>query len=129
VNVNTISDAIEDIRNIIGEGLLATGISGPEKLSIVGYNDSDEASGLRTMLTSYVKQTLETSGFARLDRLHMGRLANGALGIVFTQGDYYWGMTLDMNKVNLGIAMNFVVPRALKALAAAMAETKPEVAR
>ncbi|NJK45381.1 MAG: hypothetical protein HC933_14925 [Pleurocapsa sp. SU_196_0] len=128
MNADIISDAIAQIRTMIGEGLISTGMTGPEGLVIVGYNYDEGSSGFSIMLTNFVRNALTTSGFAPLGRFHMGRLANNALGIIFVEHDYCWSMTLDLNKVNLGIIMNIVVPRALKAMDVATEQVTPRVA-
>jgi hypothetical protein len=119
VDPDIISDAIAHIRKLVGEALVSTGMTGPEGLTIVSYNTDEQSSGFSIMLTNYVRNALTTSGFASLGRFHMGRLANNALGIIFVEGDYCWSMTLDLNKANLGIVMNIVVPHALKSIDAA----------
>jgi hypothetical protein len=126
MNADIISDAIYDIRESTGEAMITSGMTGPEGLAIVSYN-ADDSIGFTVMLTNFIKDTLNASGFAPLGRLHMGRLANNCLGMTFVKGDYYWSMTLDLNKVSLGIVMSFVVPRALRALDAAFQDIELEV--
>jgi hypothetical protein len=128
MNVDIIDKTIGDVRKILGDSLVTTVLTGDDGLGITGYNSNDESSGFVAMLTNHVKSTLASSGFAPLDRLYMGRLANNLLGIIFLGGSYYWSFFIDLNKVNLGIVMNVIVPRVLQAFDKALEAPQGEVA-
>lgn len=116
MNVAKLNQAIERLKENLGEGLIATDIwTKDDAVVLTGYNSQPVASALFNRITDSINSTLSESGFPTLGRYLMLDLIDGKMVMVIPLGDYRWGMLVDRRKAQLGILLNVALPKAIGA--------------
>ncbi|MEA2028058.1 MAG: hypothetical protein U9N49_03680 [Campylobacterota bacterium] len=92
MNVQKLNHAIDQLKNDLGDGLIATDIfTVKDGISIAGYNPQPKASALFNLLTSNIMKTLRGAGFPNLDKYFMMNLEGDKMVVILPLGDYRWG--------------------------------------
>jgi len=122
MNVKKLTNATRILKEDLGDGLEATDIwMAVDGQSIVGINPQPQACALFNRITNYLGEALKASGFPELGRYYFIDLAANHMVVVLPLGEYQWGMLLDTSKVQLGLLLNVVMPKALEAFKEAVA--------
>jgi len=121
MDIKKLKNAIEVLRNDLGDALVATdiyptGVGTP----LVGYNSNPQAAALFDRVTSFMKKALEGAGFPKLKDYYLLQVEGGLVVVLIFDG-YQWGMFVDDSKVNLGILLNIAIPNAKRAFLEALA--------
>ncbi|MCK4836832.1 MAG: response regulator [Candidatus Aminicenantes bacterium] len=123
MNVKKLNEAIEVLKENMGEGLLATDIfDTADGQSIIGWNSNPQACALFNRITNYMNEALDGAGFPALGRYYIMDLAGGKMVVVIALGEYQWGMLVDRAKVQLGLLLNIVMPKIIDGFEQAMTE-------
>jgi len=116
MNVQKLNESIEVLKNNLGQSLVACDIFTTEDAqSIAGYNTQPVASALFCRITNMMNESLADSGFPTLGKFYLLDLANKFKVVVLPLGEYQWGMLIDGTKIQLGLALNVALPKAIKA--------------
>jgi len=122
MNIEKLEQAITDCKSTLKDGLLAADIFERKSgLSLAGFNTQPVAVALFTQVMDYLESTLKESAFPPLDKYFLLDMKNGHVVVVINHGELLQGMLLN-SRVNLGITISVVIPRALKIVAEAIAE-------
>ena len=116
MNIQKLNQAIEIVKQDLGNSLLATDIfTTTDGTSIAGFNSQPKAYALFNELTNNLVKSLGNSGFPGLNEYYLLHLKDGHLVLVLYLLDYQWGFLVDSNKVKLGLLLNIVMPNAREA--------------
>ena len=120
MNISKLQSGMENLKNSLGAGLLASDIFGPEGMPLVGFGSTPERAPAFIEITRMIRARLETAGMERMGRYYMIELYDGKIAVVISYRDYQWGALVDLTKVNLGIMLTIAIPQAIKDLQAAL---------
>ncbi|MCK5221068.1 MAG: hypothetical protein KAR14_05765, partial [Candidatus Aminicenantes bacterium] len=116
-------EAVEIPKSEIGDGLLATDIFGAKDgQSIAGYNTQPAASALFNKMSDFMIEALDEAGFPGMGRYYLLDMEEEKMVIILLFGDYRWGMLIDRAKIQLGLLLNVIMPKMIKALEDAVSE-------
>lgn len=122
MNVKKLNEALEVLKEDLGDGLLGADIYGAnDGQSLVGFNSNPKACALLGKLVKQTAESFENSGFPPLGKFLMYDLVDGMMAIAIPLGSYQWGMLLDKTKAPLGLLLNVVLPKAIDAFEEAVA--------
>lgn len=123
MNVKKLQNSTKILKDDLGEALLATDIwASADGQPMVGINSQPQACALFNRITNYLGEALKASGFPELGRWYFIDLTGNNMVVVIPMGTYQWGMLLDTKKVQLGLLLNIVLPKAVDAFEEALAE-------
>lgn len=109
--------AVEDLRNILRDGLIATDIwVRSDGLSLAGFNQQPVAVALFTRMTDELEASLGDSSFPGLSRYYIIDMAGNHMAVVINHGALLQGMLVDTKRANLGILISVAIPRMLDAV-------------
>ena len=121
MNVKKLREAIEVLKEDLGDGLLATDIyTVADGQSIAGYNTQPKASALFNRVTQNLVSSLKSAGFPGLGKYYILDLVDEKLVMILPMADFQWGMLLDKTKTQLGLLLNIILPKALDAFEEAL---------
>ncbi len=123
MNVEKLNECVEIPKSQLGEGLLATDIFGAaDGQSLAGFNPQPAATALFNKLSDFMIEALDSAGFPPMGRYYMLSLEGNKMVILILFGDYRWGMLVDGEKTQLGLLLNVVMPKMIKALEEVLTE-------
>ena len=123
MDVEKLNACIDIPKSQLGEGLLATDIFGAsDGQSVAGFNPQPAASALFNKLSDFMIEALDSAGFPNMGRYYTLSLQDEKMVIVMLFGDYRWGMLIDGKKAQLGLLLNVVMPKMVKALEEVLSE-------
>lgn len=112
--------AVQDLRNILRDGLVATDIwDRTAGLSLAGFNQQPVAVALFTRITVELESSLTDSNFPPLSRYYLLDMEGNHTAAVINHGPLIQGMLVDNKRANLGILISVAIPRMLEAVARA----------
>lgn len=112
--------AVQDLRNILREGLLATDIwERTAGLSLAGFNQQPVAVALFTRITEELDSSLRDSSFPSLGRYYLIDLDGNHTVVVINHGVLLQGLLIDNKRANLGILLSVAIPRMVEAISRA----------
>lgn len=115
MDVDKLSQAIENQKYDMGEGLIATDIfSTLDGQSIAGFNTKPKACALFNQVSSFIKNALDESDFPEIGKYYAVDLVDDQMIIVLMLGDYRWGMLIDRKHVPFGMLLNILIPKMIK---------------
>ncbi len=122
MKLEKLNNAIEVLKEDLGNGLLATDIFGSKDgQPIAGWNSQPAASALFSQITKMMNKALKDAGFPALNQYYLLNLEGNKVVLVIYMKDYQWGVLMDSEKVPLGMLLNVAMPKALRAFKEAMA--------
>ncbi len=115
INVDKLEGAIQELKNTLKEGLLATDIwDRATGLSLAGLNSQPAAVALFSEMTNMLTETLAGAGFPGLNRYYFLDLEGGNMVVIVRHGeDMLQGMLLNSQKTNLGLLLSVALPKML----------------
>ena len=115
VNVVQLEEAVNQLRTLLKDGLLATDIwDRSTGLSLAGFNAQPAAVALFTQVTSDLGSALRNSVFPSLARYYLLDLEGHATVMIIRHGDdLLQGMLLNNQRANLGLLISVALPRML----------------
>jgi hypothetical protein len=124
IDTKALELAVQDLRNILRDGLVATDIwDRTDGLSLAGYNQQPVAVALFTRITSELESSLVDSNFPPLARYYLLDMAGNHTACVINHGPLLQGMLVDNKRANLGILISVAIPRMLEAVNRAKTRT------
>lgn len=116
VDIDKLSVAIEEMRAVLKEGLVATDIwTRQDGLSLAGYNAQPAAVAVFTQLFADAVGALQDSGFPGVNRYLLIDMQDDMSVIVIRHpADLLQGILMNNKKVNLGILLSVALPKAIK---------------
>jgi hypothetical protein len=112
--------AVQDLRNILREGLIATDIwNRTAGLSLAGFNQQPVAVALFTRITEEFHGSLRDSNFPALARYYLLDLESNHTVVVINHGSLLQGLLIDTKRANLGILISVAIPRMIEAVSRA----------
>jgi len=122
MKVEKLNQAVEILKEDLGNGLLATDIFGSrDGQSIAGWNSQPAASALFSQITKMMNKALKDAGFPSLNQYYLLNLEGGKVVLIINMEDYQWGVLMDSEKVPLGVLLSVAMPKAIKAFKEALA--------
>jgi tetratricopeptide (TPR) repeat protein len=116
MNISKLNKTIDTLKENLGEALLSTDIWGSTDMqSIAAFNHQPAACILFGQIINMTNKALNESGFPILGKYCLFDLVDSKMVVVIPMGDFMWGMLLDGNKIQLGLLLNVVMPKALAA--------------
>lgn len=116
VNVQKVNAIVDNLKNDLGSGLLATDIfTVSEGISIAGYGSQDAAVTLFNELTDFISNTLNGSGFPSLGRYYLLDLVDNHMVIIIPMGEYRMGIMVDSSKARMGLLVGIIIPKIIDA--------------
>ncbi len=120
IDTKVLELAVQDLRNILRDGLVATDIwNRGDGLSLAGFNQQPVAVALFTRMTDELESSLSDSSFPTLARYYLLDMAGNHTAVVINHGDLLQGLLVDNKRANLGILISVAIPRMLEAVARA----------
>jgi hypothetical protein len=122
IDTKVLELAVQDLRNILRDGLVATDIwERHAGLSLAGYNQQPVAVALFTRITTELETSLSDSGFPPLARFYLLDMEGNHTVAVVNHGSLLQGILADNKRANLGILISVAIPRMLETIAKAKA--------
>jgi hypothetical protein len=120
IDTKILEGAVQDLRNILRYGLLATDIwERAAGLSLAGFNQQPVAVALFTRITEELDSSLRDSNFPPLARYFLLDMEGNHTVAVLNHGPLLQGMLVDNKRANLGILISVAIPRMLETVARA----------
>jgi hypothetical protein len=120
IDPRLLETAVQDLRNILRDGLLATDIwDRSAGLSLAGFNQQPVAVALFTRITEELDGSLRDSNFPSLARYYLLDLEGNHTVVVINHGQLLQGMLIDNKRANLGILISVAIPRMVEAVSRA----------
>ena len=117
MNVDKLEAVIADCKAILKDGLLAVDIFERKSgLSLAGFNTQPVAVALFTQVMDYLESTLQESAFPPLDKYFLLDMKDGHIVVVINHGELLQGVLLN-SRVNLGVLLSVMIPKAMKGVA------------
>jgi len=115
MNIKKINQAIETLKEDVGDGLIACDIfTVADGMSIASYNPQPKASALFNQLTTTIMKTLRNARFPNLNKYYILDLEGDHLVIILPLGDYRWGILVNSKKVQLGLLLSVAIPNSIE---------------
>jgi hypothetical protein len=112
--------AVQDLRNVLRDGLVATDIWDRESgLSLAGFNQQPVAVALFTRITTEMESSLTDAQFPTLARYYLIDMEGNHTVVVVNHVTLLQGMLVDNKRANLGLLISVAIPRMLDAVAKA----------
>lgn len=122
MNTKMLEAAVQDLRNILRDGLVATDIwDRGTGLSLAGHNQQPVAVALFTRITDEMEQSLRDSNFPPLSRYYLLDMEGSHTVVVVNHGAILQGILVDSKRANLGILIAVAIPKMLETVARAKA--------
>lgn len=123
INIDKLETAVQDLKNMLKDGLLATDIwDRSTGLSLAGHNPQPAAAALFTEMTNTLSNTLSNSGFPGLKRYFFLDLEGDHVVMIIRHGtDLLQGILMNSQKVNLGLLLSVALPKMLTSVEKARA--------
>jgi hypothetical protein len=122
IDTKVLDAAVQDLRNILRDGLLATDIwDRTAGLSLAGFNQQPVAVALFTRITADLESSLADSNFPPLARYYLLDMAGNHTVVVINHEVLLQGMLVDNRRANLGILIAVAIPRMIETVARAKA--------
>ncbi len=107
--------AVQELRNILRDGLLATDIWERDAgLSLAGYNQQPVAVALFTRITQDLDSSLKDSQFPPLARYYLLDLDGNHTVALLNHGPLLQGLMIDNKRANLGILISVAIPKMIE---------------
>ena len=121
MNVKQLNEIIKEVKEDLGDALLSTDIwTAADGQTIAGYNSNPKVAALMNRVGQQFVDAITGAKFHPLDKYYILDLNDKKMIICLTFPDYWWGMLLDTEKVQLGLLLNVVVPKAMEGFNAAL---------
>lgn len=121
MNIEKLESVIADCKATLKDGLVAVDIfERSSGLSLAGFNSQPVAVALFTQVMEYLQSTLGETAFPPLDKYFLLDLKDGHVVAVINHGELLQGMMIN-SRVNLGVLLSVVIPKAMKGVADARA--------
>jgi hypothetical protein len=114
MDIKKLNHAIEYLKDQMGKGLINTDIwTTADGQSVASYQSQPKAVALFNRLTQYMVDALHQSeeSFVELGRYYLIDLIGNHMVICVYMGEYQWGLMFDKKEVQLGLVLNFVIPK------------------
>lgn len=127
MNVQKLKESMEVLRENLGPGLIASDIYGAKDgQAIIAMDNKPQpvADALFSKIISMLDSALKDAKFPNLGKWVIIDMEGDKAGIVLPLGDsgYQWGMLVDYNKTQLGLALNVAIPKAIEAFKEALVD-------
>jgi hypothetical protein len=120
IDTKALDLAVQDLRNILRDGLVATDIwDRAAGLSMAGFNQQPVAVALFTRITTELESSLADSNFPALARFYLLDMEGNHTVVVVNHGTLLQGILCDNKRANLGILISVAIPRMIEAVARA----------
>jgi hypothetical protein len=120
IDTKALDLAVQDLRNILRDGLVATDIwDRAAGLSLAGFNQQPVAVALFTRITDELDSSLADSNFPSLGRFYLIDMEGNHTVAMVNHGSLLQGMLVDNKRANLGILISVAIPRMIEAVARA----------
>ncbi|HEX2674101.1 MAG TPA: hypothetical protein VHM25_24665 [Polyangiaceae bacterium] len=122
IDTKILDSAVQDLRNVLRDGLVATDIwDRIAGLSLAGFNQQPVAVALFTRITTELESSLTDSNFPPLARYYLLDMEGNHTVAVINHGALLQGILVDNKRANLGILISVAIPRMLETVARAQA--------
>ena len=114
MDVKRINAIVKEVKEDLGDALLSTDIwTSADGTVIAGLNSNPKAAALMNQVAQELIKALTGAKFPSLEDYYILDLDDGKMMLCLVFGDYQWGMLLDTAKVQLGLLLNVVAPKAI----------------
>lgn len=122
MNTKMLDNAVQDLRNILRDGLIATDIwDRGTGLSLAGHNQQPVAVALFTRITDELDISLRDSQFPPLARYYLLDMEGNHTIVVINHGPILQGLLVDNKRANLGLLISVAIPKMIELVARAKA--------
>jgi CheY-like chemotaxis protein len=122
MDVKKINAIVKEVKEDLGDALISTDIwATSDGQTLAGFNSNPKAAALLNLVGQQFIDAISGAKFHALDKYYILDLEDHKLVICLLFADYWWGMLLDSEKVQLGLLLNVVVPKAMDGFNAAVA--------
>jgi hypothetical protein len=114
MDVKKINAIVKEVKEDLGDALLSTDIwATADGTVIAGFNSNPKAAALMNRVGGKLIDAQKTSNLPLIQDYYFVDLQDGKMMFCLLFGDYQWGMLLDAEKVQLGLLLNVVAPKAI----------------
>jgi hypothetical protein len=123
MDVKKVNAIVKEVHEDLGDALLSTDIwTAADGTVIAGVNSSPKAAALMNQVGQELVDALTGSKFPSIEDYYILDLHDGKMMLCLLLGDYQWGLLLDTEKVQLGLLLNVVTPKAIAGFNEAISE-------
>lgn len=121
MNVTKLNEAVEVLKENLGESLLCTAIAmNIDGQSIAGFNSNPKFAALAVKIIKVVNDVAKIGGIPQINKYATFDLQDDKLLVIIPLGEYIWGILLDGTKTQMGLLLNIEIPAAIDAFAEAV---------
>ena len=127
INIKKLNAALLEVQGMLADVLLRMDIFlSADGRSLAGWNSHPLACSAFAAITHSLRSSLEQSAFPQLHHYYLFELADEHMVLILIHDELQWGMLLKGVNRHLGLLLNFIMPKALNALAEALTENSGE---
>jgi len=121
MNVTKLNEALEVLKENLGESLLSTAIAmNIDGQSIAGFNSNPKFAAIIVKIIKVINDSAKIGGLPQIGKYATFDLENDRVLVILPLGEYIWGMLLDGTKTQMGLLLNIEIPAAIDAFAEAI---------
>jgi hypothetical protein len=121
MDIKKLKEIIKELQKDLGKALLSTDIWGvADGQSIAGHRSNPTAAALMNRVGKELMDSTKVAEFPSVEKYYVLELKNGKMLLCLLFGDYQWGMLLDVEKIQLGLLLNVIVPKCIEGFNAAL---------
>ena len=115
MDVKKLNAIVQEVQDDLKDVLITTDIwATADGTVIAGFNSNPKAAALLNRIGQGFIDALKGSKFRPLEKYYMLDLHDGKMVLCLMFDDYWWGMVLETEKVQLGLLLNVVAPKAME---------------
>jgi hypothetical protein len=115
VDIKKLKKAVEVMEEDLGDALIGTDIySVHDGQGIIGHESRPTANALFNNITTMIIKSLKDAGLPGMGRFYQIDLEGGKLATNMPLGDYVWASLVDIQKVQVGLLNNVILPKLIE---------------
>jgi hypothetical protein len=117
VNIQLLNEYIEELKDTLQDGLIATSIFNQEDgVPIAEYNIKANSNLAYNSITNYILKKFRDNNLSNIDKFMIFSLENDVTLVIIPVYNYRWAILVDNNKIKLGVLLNMTIPKTRKKL-------------
>lgn len=105
-----VNDYIDEIKDMLKDGLIATSIFNQDGEIIAEYNLSSQSTLACNSITNYILKKFRDHNLSNIDKYMIFSLEDDKILIIIPLYNHRWMILIDNNIIKLGILLNRVIP-------------------
>ncbi|MEZ4605967.1 MAG: hypothetical protein R2880_10045 [Deinococcales bacterium] len=109
---------MESLKRDLAKALISSDIFASDGLSLLSYNSQEAAAAFFSELSVQMREALGSSALPQIQDYYLIELEEKSLVLVLCDNEFMWSMLIDGRQLSLGMLLNVIIPKYLKAFKA-----------